>query len=437
MFLKPHHFQQADGFQDARLAYHLRVINPFHWGVVDLAVDVDALENMLFRVVGCEAVFPDGLVVRHPADAAVESQSFQDEFPATANVLDVYLAVRTFAADAGGDRFARDFETRRDVLMPDNEAPVEVLVPRGRVVFGVGDADERLTGSQAIKIAQIRRTGRNAPRFELTRTYVPPSLSLHASAPLVALVNEVIERLCAASRTLGQHRRERGPEAIGYGVGDLEHLMARQLLNQYIPALSHALANEAVHPWAVYGLLAELHGALTSFWPEGEAWTFPTYAHDDLAGCFGGLCEKIRQLLERLLPVHYIEVPLERQNFQFSGTLTDDAFARGNAFVLAVKGDDSEERTREQVEVHGKVGSTQDIPQLVRSALRGVPLRYLALPPAEIPRYHGFLYFQVDIGDPRWAKVREAASFAFYLADAHPSIEGRLFVVLSGARERS
>jgi predicted component of type VI protein secretion system len=64
-------------------------------------------------------------------------------------------------------------------------------------------------------------------------------------------------------------------------------------------------------------------------------------------------------------------------------------------------------------------------------------LRYLALPPAEIPRYHGFLYFQVDIGDQRWAKVREAASFAFYLADAHPSIEGRLFVVLSGARERS
>ena len=34
MFLKPHHFQQADSYQDARLAYHLRALstdNSLRW----------------------------------------------------------------------------------------------------------------------------------------------------------------------------------------------------------------------------------------------------------------------------------------------------------------------------------------------------------------------------------------------------------------------
>lgn len=433
MFLKPQHFQQADRFQDERLAYHLRTIDPFHWGVARLQLDVEALENMLLRVLACEVVMPDGLIVRAPDDAVVPEQSFQDEFPSTATSLDVHLAVRSVDGD-GSERFARETQARRDVLLATNEAQIEVLVPRARLVFAVGDAEERLAGYDAIRLARIERTGRNAPRFQLAPGHVPPALSVQAAPPLVAMVTEVVERCCAASRTLGQHRRERGAEAIGYGTGDLEQLLARQVLNLFIPRLQHALQSDMTHPWVLYGAIAELHGSLTSFWPDGEAWAFPDYDHDDLAGCFGPLTRAVIALLERLLPVHYLELPLARDGFQFQTAVPDDAFARANAFVLAVRGTESEEALRGRVETHGKVGAIADIPQLVRSALRGVPLRHLAIPPAEIPRYAGHLYFQLDVGDARWAKVRDAASFAFYLADAETDLEARLFVVLGGAR---
>jgi type VI secretion system protein ImpJ len=69
--------------------------------------------------------------------------------------------------------------------------------------------------------------------------------------------------------------------------------------------------------------------------------------------------------------------------------------------------------------------------QLVNFADRGVPLRFTPVPPAEIPRYAGYVYFQVDVADRRWSRVKDAASFAFYLADADPDLEARLFVVLS------
>jgi type VI secretion system protein ImpJ len=74
--------------------------------------------------------------------------------------------------------------------------------------------------------------------------------------------------------------------------------------------------------------------------------------------------------------------------------------------------------------------------QLVGFADRGVPLRHLPVPPAEIPRYAGYVYFQLDTADRRWVRVKDGGSFAFYLADAEPDLESRLFVVL-GRRERT
>jgi type VI secretion system protein ImpJ len=438
MFLKPQHFQQADLYQDSRLAYHLRALNPFHWGVFRLRVDVDALENLLFKVDQCEVVFADGLVVRFPEGALLEAASFQDEFPATADTLGVFLVTRRPSPDDGVvERFTARTQTCRDLLLRDNEAMIDFLMPRLKLVFGQRADDERLGGHEVVKVAEVRRTGRTSPRFEVSPHYIPPALSLHAAPQLLAIVNEIVEKLCAASRVLGQHRRERGPEAIGYGVGDLEQLLARQVINQFAPALQNAIVNESIHPYTVYGLLAELRGALTSFWPDEEAWEFPQYEHTDLAGCFGPLGESIRRLLDRLLPTHYLELPLRREGFQFSTDLDEQVFSRGVAYVLALQGKVSEEALRKRIETQAKVSSVTDMKQLVGFADRGVPLRFLEHPPAEIPRYAGHVYFQVDISDRRWARVKDGRAFAFHLADAEPDIEGRLFVVLGRGERRA
>jgi type VI secretion system protein ImpJ len=431
MFLKPHHFQQADLFQDARLAFHLRAFTPFHWGIASLRVDAEALENMIFRVLGCEAVLADGLALRVPEDAVVEERSFQDEFPPAANALDVYLTVQSLGGEKGAaERFVRESEMRRDLQLRDNEASVEFLVPRAQLVFAVGNADERLAGLQSLRIARVRRTGRQVPRFELVPDYAPPALSLRAAPVLEGTMKEVLERLCAASRTFGQFRRERGPEALGYGVGDLEQLLARATINQYVPAIQHALVNESVHPYFVYGLLAELRGCLTSYFPDEEAWTFPEYDHDDLGTCFGQMAGDVKRLLERLLPQHYVELPLTRKDHQFDTPLEDTIFGRGSVWVLALHGGQGEDALRRRI-TDAKITSAQDMPQLVNYASNGVPLKFVPQPPAQIPRYAGWSYFEIEVADPRWRRVKDDCSFAFHLVDADPGLEARLFVVLS------
>ena len=71
------------------------------------------------------------------------------------------------------DRFARETERRGDLLLRDNEAEIEFLVPQAQLLFASGPTDERLAGLQSLRIARVRRTGRTAPRFELVPVTCP------------------------------------------------------------------------------------------------------------------------------------------------------------------------------------------------------------------------------------------------------------------------
>src|SRR5258706_7534503 len=196
----------------------------------------------------------------------------------------------------------------------------------------------------------------------------------------------------------------------------------------------HALVNDGIHPYAAYGLLAGLRGALTSYFPDEDVTSFPAYDHADLGGCFTRLGDDVRRLLERLLPQHYVELPLARQDDRFSSPVDETLFARTVVWVLGLHGLDEDAVRRRMNDA--KVTSIQDMPQLVNYASNGVPVRHVVQPPAQIPRYAGWTYFEVDVADSRWRRVKDDASFALHLVNAEPELEARLFAVLS-ERERA
>jgi type VI secretion system protein ImpJ len=437
MFLRPQHFQQSDLFNSAQLRYVAGTLHPFPWGVRRVEIDIDALENEIVRVNRLELVFADGLTVRYPEAAQLAEHSFKDAFAATMDSLGVFACVRSLEdRRAGLERYSAHAEQRHDIYAPDNEASVEFVVPRAALVFTNNPEDDRLSGLESLKIAEVRRTGRAAPRYELSRQYIPPLLRCDASPVLIGAVRQVHDQVCAASRSLGQHRRDRGAEGLAYGVGDLEHLLILQMLNQFVPTLQHALAHGGGHPFELYTLLAQLRGALTTYSTVEEPFTFPEYEHTNLAGSLFPLIESIRRLLEHLLPTHYEELTLVREGFQFSASLDESLLREGGPFLLALRGPGTTEALRSRVEGQAKITSVADMRQLVRFADRGVPTRFVEHPPAEIPRYADHSYFVVETGDPRWKRIREAGDFCFYLADAEPDLAVRLFVVLARGRKQ-
>jgi len=63
MLLSPQHFQQLSLRQEELMAYHLRMVSPFHWGVTHLKHDPVLLVSGTYRITELEGIMPDGLVV--------------------------------------------------------------------------------------------------------------------------------------------------------------------------------------------------------------------------------------------------------------------------------------------------------------------------------------------------------------------------------------
>ena len=116
LFLTPQLFQQADRYRDSQLHFRVKPLTAFYWGLTDLEVDRDGLENGFFTLYRCSGVWPDGLPVQIPdEDAAPQARSFKALFAPSAESLDVYLAIPARHPDAvnvrvdtnGGGRMPR------------------------------------------------------------------------------------------------------------------------------------------------------------------------------------------------------------------------------------------------------------------------------------------------------------------------------------------
>lgn len=437
LLLLPQHFQQSDLHHAAALRDATGLLHPFPWGVRGLRIDVDALETDVLRVSQCEMVMPDGTVVRYPEAGDIAEASFKDAFPPTAEVLGVWACLPTLEGlSAGARRFAdREEPRRRDLYDADSETAVVFVVPRIELLFTNDPDDRRLAGYERMKIAEIRRTGRPAPRYELSRHYIPPVVVCEGAPVLMTLLRQVHDQVAGAINVLAERRQISGDKGLAEGVGDFKHLVALQALCQLAPALHVRLAHGGGHPLEMYELLVALRGMLTCF-STASALDFPPYEHTDLAGCFLPVTSAVRDLLGHLLPTDYEEVPLQREEALFYAMPDEKLLREGTAFVLAVRTPGSLDDLRNRMQVQGKIGASDEIDALIRKAVTGVKRRYLEHPPPEVPRHAEYGYFLIETSDPGWRRIRDECDFAFFLPDAEPEVDVHFYVVMPRGRRQ-
>ena len=108
----------------------------------------------------------------------------------------------------------------------------------------------------------------------------------------------------------------------------------------------------------------------------------PDYKHDDLESCFGVLDNRIRDLLETVIPSKCISIPLKLvDKATWGGQIASDEQLRNTQFYLGISAnrekigiDDLIKRTPDKV----KIASSNDIQKLVSLALPGLKLRHVS-----------------------------------------------------------
>jgi type VI secretion system protein ImpJ len=418
MFLTPQHFQTQDQFFEDALQFRFTASNYANWGVTGLDIDSEALGNGLFRLTRCIGIMPDGEPFDIPeTDEMPPSRSVVDHFPPTRDSLDVFLGIPENRPRARNVTIPGPSQAESSLAPPstrylaetrmvadDNaggeEKPVQVRRRTFRLVF----EDEYRDGFSCLRIAQVTRNAASMPI--LNPRFVAPCLDLSSSPYLSMLLRRQIEILATKSATLSAPRRQRGKVLAEFAPSETANFWLLHTVNSYLPELKHIWKVRHGHPEPAYVAMLRLAGALATFSLDAHAENLPDYDHNDLGRCFTLLDDRIRDLMETVIPSKFVAVPLEvRDRFIWGGTVTEDQYFRNSQFFLAISSKMGVDDLIRKVPQLIKISSQDDIQRLVRNALPGITLRHTPVPPAAIPIRLDNQYFSLNQGGPLWDAI--------------------------------
>ena len=430
MLLTPQHFQQLDRHLQGELRRRTAMLLPRHWGVSTLVLDGEALRIGELRLESVSGVLPSGLVFDAPRlDPLPPPRRFVEVFGPRADGLPVHLAMPTLrsggtaVSDEGveGNRptpFLRRRVTIGDDARPGAEREITVALPNLRILFG----GEVLDDYDRIQIAVVQRTDTGA--FVLAPRFVPSCVHLTAAPVLQSLLRRVIEILSTRSEELASRQRQTS------GMAGAANLWLLHTLNSCLPGLLHLHQQERVHPEQLYSTLAGLAGQLCTFAGREHPRNLPHYDHADLTTTFQQLDEKLRVLLETVIPHRCIPIALTKNSATMhQAKLPDGTLFDAADFYLAVAADVPEEKLVREFPMKAKVSSLDRVQQLLMMAVPGLPLRHMASPPDEVPVQPGRTYFRLDRAGEHWEAIRASHSFAFHVPPDFVGLELELMAV--------
>lgn len=304
MLLSPQHFQQNDIYWSAMLHHQMSVLQPYGWGVLDLAISSTELikGRVVFERLRC--VMNDGLLIDYPGHFLPQELSLdlsKHDWTVEPRVLvQLRVPIRGKGAASNIGDMQR-YSTERGNLEADentgkDEIPIDRLRPKMSLVAGSSVAKCYC----AFPLLELRGDSRGVHLTD----YHPPMLRLDASgfqgdASLQRMLKDLSEALWKKYRELlGIRADERGEPR--YDNGANAQIIAARHLVMGLPRFDVLLQSGITHPYQLYVVLSELVGfvAATPGAPQPPA--MKAYEHNQCMPQFQLAIDYVRDQLDRL-----------------------------------------------------------------------------------------------------------------------------------------
>jgi type VI secretion system protein ImpJ len=435
MYLSPHHFQTQSRYFEDSMAFLAASLWREPWGLLHAELDQKAMRNGTAVLLHASGIFPDGLAFEIPnSDPTPEPRNLLEVFPSTDAVLPLYLTVPSrrdngfdcdLSASPNGSRFSRMQRMLRDETNGIDEREIEL----GQKNIRLSTEAELTPEMLSIPLARVLRDGRG--HLTCDEEFIPPSLRLSASEPLMLLVRRLLDAIGDKSTTVARGARRHGRFEAGTGALDVANYWFLHALQTAIPPLQHLAATRHAHPEDVYLELARLAGALCTFAVDSDPRNLPAYDHRDPGVAFRALDAHIRKHLEIVVPSNTVTLDFRATDpYMHAADVRDERCLRRSRWVLGIRSSMGESDLLRQTPRLIKVCSSKFVPELVKRALPGMTLTHMPVPPTAIRAEADMQYFGIDTSGPCWEHILQTRQVGIYIPGeiAQPEFEITIIV---------
>jgi type VI secretion system ImpJ/VasE family protein len=448
LFLQPHHLQTMQHFVLDRINAERRLAYTFPYGVTDMKISADALENMLVRFDRLRAVMPSGIEVNFPENADLPSLDIKAAFEASSQPFTVSLAIplwydsRANAIDAavngaaaasggsgGGNgdwRVKRIYKVaevqRTDENTGENAQPMMVRRLNARLIL----ADDDHTDLEVLPLLRIAHaTGQDVGTARQEPAYIPPCLTVGGSATLRERLRDLTNQVQASRTTLVQQITAGGFTIDAMRGVQFEQAMRLRTLNRYAARLG-SMVNVAnlIRPFEFYLDLRELLGELAAGQPARDKEFFvPEYDHDNLQSSFDDLINKIRSLLGGTVQERYLKIDFVQEGgvLVLQKPLEPEHLEKPTDYFLGIKTRDDHAALAKLVEDGDKFKLMAK--SMIQQRIWGIKLQEERHPPLTLPAKGDLFYYRLMRGESArmWDRIKDEKTMAARWPDMQTS----------------
>lgn len=430
MFLQPHHFQQETRYLERLVDARVRSVTPYAWGFTELELDDGLLALGKIGLARASGLLPDGTPFSLPQ---LDPLPPPLDIPADVKGELIYLAIPVqreglnevdFGTGDNGElsRFEAEEEDVRDNTDASDEP---TTIQTGRLRLRLVRAKEATEAYALLGVALVAER-RSDGQVTLDRSYVPPQVSIDATAQLSAssslLHGLILQRAQALAGRMGQ---------LSSGVSELADFLMLQTLNRNEPIFSQHTATPNAHPRELHRDCLRLAGDLATLASSTRRPpVFPPYRHDDLRGTFMPVFDEMRRMLTSVLEQNALQIELVDRKYGVRTAVVNDLeLVRTGTFVLAVNAQVPGEQLRQRFPAQTKLGPVDKIRDLVNLQLPGIGLRSLPVAPRQLPFHAGYFYFELDRTDDLWKVIETNGNMAMHISGDFPGLELELWAI--------
>ncbi len=427
MFLRPQHFQQNERAISYEYKGLYSLSASYNWGVWKCRVKQEALKNGLIELDYLEAIMPDMTFISLSssrltiAPLRVDKNTDNTLIKVVIPVENIKGKTISDVSESGVSRyFLQDLQVVDNATGQDEEV---IQVTALNIELKVAnEAQVGYVELPILKIVEVTTEG----EILLDDSFVPPLLNLLNDKVTTAYLRNVIAMTKMRADAIAQ-RLIQGKAASASAVD----FIMLQMLNRYEATLNHINELESVHPIEVTSLLKAYVGELATFSNNTKrSPNIPAYDHLALTTVFFELNQLLSQYLSVVLDQKARKLPLEVRQYGIHVTpLPDKSLLDCCQFVLAISADTSTDEIRRLVPVQLKLGSAEQIRDLINNQMNGISVTPLSVVPRQIPYQTGYVYFEVIKKGPFWAKLNESSGLALHLSGYFPNVDIELWSI--------
>ncbi|WP_297260692.1 type VI secretion system baseplate subunit TssK [uncultured Desulfovibrio sp.] len=428
--LCPVHFQQQDRYTESQLAQRGLLLPRYGWGFTEFVIDEQYLNLGKVVLSKAQGILPDGSLFE--IGHGQEGLSLDVE-PGVMNrqvVLALPIAlegsseIREEKNTGLSTRYVAHAVTVRSNIAADTrERAIQCARPDLKLMFA---DDVSQNGYVILPILHIVEC-RPDKSILADKDFTPTFMHMGASPLLSGYLRELIGLISHRADQLARRISSAGST----GTAEIADFMLLQCLNRAEPVFKHLDTTPNVTPEDCYLQLLSLVGELASYVEAGKRpGDLPRYNHRAQYQCFTDLMELARFALSMVLEQHAVELPLQQRKYGITvSPIHDRNLLTAASFILVASADMDQETLRTSLPRQLKIGTVENIRDLVNRQLPGIRIAALAVAPRQIPFHAGKSYFHLEFTSEELAQMELSGGFAFYVSGTFPGLQLQFWAI--------